>query len=463
MPDAIIAVGGTGKRAALLYLKLVNTLRPTNITAPGSNIFVVDMDPEPGTADGNLNDQLIIEGVPNSHFISPVPQDARIDRTITLSRFMGFEEGRAKSSVAHTCFNREQLNVQIIRGMNCEPTVGAIVAARRFKEVDPDSEVTFLEGRLAQFERVIIVGSIIGGTGAGVMPQLATWIRKRLSKPIYGLLFLKWIEIPNGGVNEPNDVKIAGNTKAWLNYLIEHHPENTYGQHSDLFHHYVLIGTPQGMPLNRSDNGNHHPIHLLGALYLLQFDQFLQIAPGATGPHCIELGRGIKADGIQVGEDSIGQAVVRERLFALLLDEFCQQQPDEALSPFTLFMQTKLSWQPFIETLEKHSARWSRRRQLSTDWNDICRIFRQRKNEAENRIEELKDLTDNMPGARDIFDFNWNHLSEQAERSFPEARRGTKRSLKSESVVYPGFEQTIIGVANGFITQLRKILRESRF
>src|SRR5690348_9866812 len=94
MSDAIVAVGGTGKRAALLYMKLLNTWRPANFTSPGENVFVVDMEPQPGTPDALLNDELKAAGVPSSHFVSPVPSSARVDRAITLKRFMGFGQDK---------------------------------------------------------------------------------------------------------------------------------------------------------------------------------------------------------------------------------------------------------------------------------------------------------------------------------------------------------------------------------
>jgi hypothetical protein len=461
MPDAIVAVGGTGKRAALLYLKLVNTLRPANVAAGGRNVFILDMEPQPNTTDGEINEELRVEGVPGSHFISPVPPEARIDRTITLSRFMGFGQGQAGGMLplAHTLFNNNQLNVQIIKGMNCEPTVGATVAARRF--IETGGEIQYLENRLAAFNRVIVVGSIIGGTGAGVTPELVRWANRRLpGTPVYGVLFLKWIEIPEGDIDEPNDVKMAGNIKAWLNYLIEHHPENPSPRYQDLFNHYVLVGTPEGMPLNNASSNDHHPVHLLGALYLLQFDDFLQRAPGASGPHYVELGGRITPDAIQLGTDTMGRAVVREKLLGTLLKEFGEQQPDEALSPFTLFKPTSLAWRPFINTLEKIAAKWNRGSHVSEDWRSVCSQFDRERKNAEDRVEEIKKLTATMAGAREIFDFDWVALSQRAESRLPDARRMVERELREPPVAFPGHEPAIEGVAQNFIVQLRSILRQ---
>ncbi|HJP93381.1 MAG TPA: hypothetical protein VJ875_15595 [Pyrinomonadaceae bacterium] len=463
MSDAIVAVGGTGKRAALLYLKLVNTWKPVNLASPGGNIFVVDMEPQPGTPDALLNDQLQSAGVPTSHFVSPVPSSARVDRTITLRRFMGFGEARDgdSSQVAHTLYNNQQLSVQIIKGMNCEPTVGATVASRRFVVSNPEAEVQYLEDRLASFDRTIVVGSIIGGTGAGVIPRLVYWLHKRLpAKLVYGLLFLQWIEIPEGDVDEPNDVKMAGNTKAWLNYLIEHHPEKEYGEGDTLFQHYVLIGKPERMPLNQAGSDSHHPLHLLGALYLLQFDTFLQLAPGATGPHYLELSTGITPGSIQMGDDTMEKAVIREKLFAAILAELKEQQPDEALSPFTLFAPTTLAWKPFISTLEKIAAKWNRRRHLDEDWKKIAGFFDAERKVSEDRVEELKALTATMPGARDVFDFDWTMISQHADANLADARRLVKRNLTEAPVAFPGHEQALSGVAAHFINQLRSTLRQ---
>lgn len=460
MADAIVAVGGTGKRCALLYLKLVNTLRPVGITTPGNNVFVVDMDPERGTPDDILNQQLIAQGVPNGNFISPVPAEARIDSAITLSRFMGFGHDGTRA-ISNTCFNDAQLNVQIIRGMNCEPTVGATVAARRFNPItNTDLEVEAFQTKLSPFSRIIVVGSIIGGTGAGVMPGLVKWINQSTpDKLIYGLLFLKWIDIPTGGIDEPNDIKIAGNTRAWLNYLIEHQDASENGRGQNLFHHYVLLGNPPGLPNNQPDAPGHHPLHLLGATYLLQFDQFLEKTPGSNGPHFIELSSPIDEDTIKMGEDSIAHAVIKEKLFAMMLEEFCRQQPDKALSPFTLYWPTSLSLKPFIVTMEKQASRWRRYGELSGDWNLICRIFEEQKRNAEDRIQELQDLTDNLPGAADIFHFNWIGLTGRAEKLHTDASRAVARNLVEQSEVYGSHDAALKGIAEGFINQLRGILR----
>jgi hypothetical protein len=419
------------------------------------------MDPERGTTDDNLNEQLIAERVPTSHFISPVPAEARIDTAITLSRFMGFGQD-ATRAIANTCFNDAQLNVQIIRGMNCEPTVGATVAARRFNPTTTtDLEVEAFQTKLSAFNRIIVVGSIIGGTGAGVMPGLVKWINQNTpDKLTYGLLFLKWIDIPTGGIDEPNDVKIAGNTRAWLNYLIEHQDASENGRGQNLFHHYVLLGNPPGLPNNRPDDPRHHPLHLLGAMYLLQFDQFLETTPGSNGAHYMELSSAIDADAIKMGDDTIARAVIKEKLFSMMLEEFCRQQPDKALSPFTLYWPTSLSLKQFIVTMEKQAIRWRRYGELSGDWNAICRIFWQQKQATEDRIHELQDLTDNLPGAADIFSFDWIGMTGRAEKSRADAARAVARNLGEESVVYGTHDEALTGIAWGFINQLREILRE---
>ncbi|MBM3236832.1 hypothetical protein FJZ31_11125 [Candidatus Poribacteria bacterium] len=458
---AVIAVGGTGKRVALLYLKLVNTLRPSNVRLPGSNVFVIDMEPEPNTPDGQINDELVREGVPRSHFISPVREEAMVNRVITLSEYMGFGQGDDVLPVAQTLFNRNQLNVFIIKGMNCEPTVGAAVAARRFSTITTqEAEIQNLADNLAPFDQILVVGSIIGGTGAGVTPQLVDWIHNRIpGKPIYGLLYLRWITIGEGAPDEPSDVKIAGNAKAWLNYLLEHHPDNPYRARRELFRHYVLIGAPPEMRLSEAGSNSHHPLHLLGAVYLLRFDQYVQTATGATGPHYLELSGGFRPSDIQMGNDTMERAVIREKLLAAILNEFQEQQPDEALSSFTLFMREKLAWRPFIDTLERIAAKWGRRKHVSQDWRAICKVFDSERRNAENRIEELKKLTSTMEGTSVIFDFNWNHLLEQSDAKLADARAMVKRDLKEVPVAFPGHSEALTGVANRFIEQLRTILR----
>lgn len=464
MSEAIIAVGGTGKRAAALYLKLMNTLRPDNMVRPGSNVFVIDMEPEPGTTDDDLNRELKSEGVPPSHFVSPVLEDAQVEPAITLSRFMNFETANANTlPLAHALFNTTQLNVQIIKGMNCEPTVGATVAARKFRisEVQQEEEVQSLQDAIAGFSRVIVVGSIVGGTGAGVTPQLVKWIRDHLSSmKVYGLLFMRWIDLPQTDQDGPTNVKMSGNAKAWLNYLIEHHPDNPDGERRELFTHYVLVGAPQDMVLNKTDTKSHHPLHLLGAYYLLQFDNFQQIAPGATGPHYFELSEGIKPQDVKMGDATMAAAIVWEKLFVYMLGVFKEQRPDEALSPFTLMFSNKLAWPPFIKTMEAFAAKWNRRGQLRKDWGKIADIFEQERSRSEARIEDLKKLTSTMPGADEIFDFDWNDLFQRYETKKPDALALTRRNLQEVPVAFTDADGELKSVAWKFIGQLRTILRK---
>ena len=470
MADAVIAIGGTGKRVASLYLKLVNTLRPSNVTAPGANVFVIDMEPEQGTPDYRLNEELRREGVPESHFLSPVMEEARVQRTLTLSSFMEFEKSGATVPLAHALFNTNQLNVQIIKGMNCEPTVGATVAARRFSinTTHPEDEVQGLENGIAAFDSIIIVGSVIGGTGAGVTPQLINWIKHRLPhKKIYGLLFLRWIDLPQDDADAPNNAKMHGNTKAWLNYLLEHHPKNPYGVRRELFTSYVLIGAPHEMALNKSDTDSHHPLHLLGAINLLQFDRYDELTAGsADGPHYIELRRGYKPQDIKVGEFSMAAAVVWEKLFSYVLSEIKEQQPAEALSPFTLMLSKKLAWECFTSTMERFAAKWGRPNQLRRDWKKMAAAFEAERRKSEDRVEELKKLTSVMSGAEGIFDFDWNDLQRQYENKKPTALALAQANLTEATVPSPDPQKSqpdivLQEMASKFSEQLRALLRRS--
>ncbi len=469
MPDAVIAIGGTGKRVASLYLKLVNTLRSSNVTAPGANVFVIDMEPEQGTPDHRLNEDLKKEGVPGSHFLSPVTEEARVQRTLSLSNFMEFEKGGATLPLAYALFNSNQLNVQIIKGMNCEPTVGATVAARRFSinAIDPEDEVQGLENGIAALDSVIIVGSVIGGTGAGVTPQLINWIKHRLpTKKIYGLLFLRWIDLPQDDADAPNNAKMHGNTKAWLNYLLEHHPKNPYGLRRELFTSYVLIGAPREMALNKSDTESHHPLHLLGAINLLQFDRYDELTAGsADGPHYIELRRGYRPQDIRVGEASMAAAVVWEKLFAYVIREIKKQKPSEALSPFTLMLSRKLAWGCFTSTMERFAAKWSRPNQMRRDWKKMAEAFENERRKSEDRVEELKKLTSVMSGADEIFDFDWNDLQRQYENKKPTALALVQANLNEVTVPSPDPQKSLPDtvlqeMAGKFSEQVRVILRK---
>ena len=75
-------------------------------------------------------------------------------------------------------------------------------------------------------------------------------------------------------------------------------------------------------------------------------------------------------------------------------------------------------------------------------------------------VEELKALTATMPGARDVFDFDWTLISQHADATLTDARRLVKRSLTEAPVAFPGHEHALSGVAAHFINQLRSTLRQ---
>lgn len=458
--NAIVAVGGTGKRVALLYLKMINTLRPANVTTPPNFVFVVDMNPLPNTPDARLNEELQGQGVPASNFITPVNEDMQVNPAIRLSSFLGLGTGNQISPVARVLFDSNQRNVQVAMGMNCEPTVGATVAAQRFKTTeDSEEDVQSLQARLMPSVHLIVVGSMIGGTGSGVTPQLVKWMRKRIpGRPIHGLLFMRWIDLPQNDAEGPNNVKMSGNQRAWLNYLIEHHRENPHRQQEDLFDHYVLVGAPDAMSLSDSRSSENHPLHMLGAAYLLQFDNFLLQNPGATGAHYLELATGIQANELKMGDHTMEGALIREMLAARLLGNISAQRPDESMSWSTLMMPEAFAWRPFIRTLEKIVAKRGRYRQRQADWRLMTAEFDREKRQIESRIEEIRGLTSRLGGAHQIFDFDWNKIEQQAENHLASSARKVEKEL-SEVVVAAWDDNGVREAASNFIKSLRAILR----
>ncbi|HEX8072859.1 MAG TPA: tubulin-like doman-containing protein [Pyrinomonadaceae bacterium] len=324
MSSLIIAVGGTGKSVAAVYLRLAKFFgRP-------ADVLVVDMLFE----NEEIDKQLDKEGIKQSQFMTPWPGGTRALTGVQFAKVIGLDDGTVARPVAETLFTEEELNTLVEKGMNARPIVGATVATRKFWGGTPDTQLEQFRERIGRYTDVFVVGSITGGTGSGVMPTLGKWLTEDCNRPPHGLLLLPWISIGAGSGDGPSDAVMQANAHAVLSYLREVDPAtNPRTRGPAPFKDYVLLGLPDRLEPGQSATAAEHPLHLVAATYLLYYDEILTRNPAVqSGPFYLEIAPG----GLRPGEMrpkrefSLEQAINRQHWHREALLDMAGQKPDEA-------------------------------------------------------------------------------------------------------------------------------------
>lgn len=202
--DLVIAVGGGGQHIALAIARL---LRMEGLADP-IEAFIIDADSDSRLAQkvrsfGNtvsLSCPHPLGGAQS--IVAPFARDTmretqfrRIfldDRADPLERevfelFYDEESGGVEGGVGPAA------GVDIGKGMFANPSVGsAVFASSKHGAMDP------LFGRARTAARIFVVGSFLGGTGAGITHQLIKLVREAVgpAKPIYGSFLLRWFDLP---------------------------------------------------------------------------------------------------------------------------------------------------------------------------------------------------------------------------------------------------------------------------
>ncbi len=202
--DLVIAVGGGGQHIALVVARL---LRLGALAEPLS-AFVIDADSDSRLA-VKLRTFGNTVGAATSHPLDGgsniVPPFARDTMRETAFRRI-FIDDRAdplEREVFELFYDEEsggveggrgpQAGVDIGKGMFANPAVGsAVFASSKGDAMRP----VFDAARTAN--RVFVVGSFLGGTGAGITHQLVKLVRDAVgpAKPLYGVFLLRWFELP---------------------------------------------------------------------------------------------------------------------------------------------------------------------------------------------------------------------------------------------------------------------------
>ena len=201
MANFLVAIGGTGQMAALAYVRLAKLcgFQP-------ARIYLLDRD-----IAGPLSEKLEeVSGQGKLPAISPIRPDER-----TFREIFGRPPTNKVASVLSVLFSEEQLETEIRDGMYSRPSVGSTAFMAKIVLGSQEDQqlqrlIQLLNGR---GHRVVICGSVMGGTGAGGVPTLAKYIRQKMTNdhiPAHAnfitiIDFIKWFKIDDDGINRQLD------------------------------------------------------------------------------------------------------------------------------------------------------------------------------------------------------------------------------------------------------------------
>ncbi|MEI7894907.1 MAG: hypothetical protein WCI05_17550 [Myxococcales bacterium] len=177
-----------------------------------------------------------------------------------------------EQEVFESMFDADMAGIPVHKGMYGTPCVGATV----FAEGANGAELQNLLKPLGNAGQVIVCGSVVGGTGAGVMHKLVGEVRRYYKGEMYGVFLLPWFTLPASSSSQGaiTDAILSRNAAHGLKYFYEHTiPQLTLS---------LLVGYPgteaysvlRPLQVTDGDMGEHpHYLHLAAAWGLTKLNE----------------------------------------------------------------------------------------------------------------------------------------------------------------------------------------------
>ena len=286
----IFAIGGSGSRV----LRSLTMLLASGVEA-NSNIIPIIIDPD--TSNGDLDrtvnalrmyetvrNELTFDGSYQSKFFSADVTSLNNDGNyllplvgtsgINFDKYLGLggmsQENQALTKIL---FSNNNLSSTMDVGFKGNPNIGSIVLNQFTQSKDfKNFEANFVTG-----DKVFIISSIFGGTGASGFPLILKTLRTSTntalaSAPIGAVSLLPYFNLKTDSQSSIQADSFITKTKAALNY----YEKNVTGN-STLDDMYYLGDDFSSLGYDNCDGGNGqtndaHFIELLGALSIIDFD-----------------------------------------------------------------------------------------------------------------------------------------------------------------------------------------------
>ncbi len=277
----VISVGGTGQHVALALTRLVRAG-----ALEGLKLIALDPDNETRLP------QLLRAPTPSLSGAKHPLQDGVVKAPFDIARLgqKSFEQlfvdpDHPKEQELFQClFDADEASIAIHKGMYGTPCVGATV----FAEGANGDLIQNLLRPLSSATQVFVCGSVVGGTGAGIMHKLIGEIRRYYTHEIFGIFMLPWFDVSaTGGKGAITPATITRNASHGVKYFYEHTIPNLTAS--------LLIGYPgttqsavlKKLTLGEGNMGeNPHYLHLAAARGIVEL------------PAAHTANRGVKAYGM---------------------------------------------------------------------------------------------------------------------------------------------------------------------
>ncbi|MFL6211545.1 MAG: hypothetical protein ACJ74W_22035 [Pyrinomonadaceae bacterium] len=258
MARLLIAIGGTGQHIALAVARLVLLG-----ALPEMELAVVDSDNA-----GDLSEALRTFGstlradytahpLGNGDIIYPPFKDVH-GKPKFEELFLSKTADAVERDIFEVCVDQESASFEVKKGMFGRPSLGAtILADNKTKQLQKVID------KAAQANEIFVSGSLVGGTGAGLIHQLIKAL-PRAGKDVFGLIFLRWFRIPGAEVEQTvDDTTQERNMRYGLDYFFR----ETRG----LLKAALLIGQPDAAQAVEATPGEiMHYFHLIAAHGILK-------------------------------------------------------------------------------------------------------------------------------------------------------------------------------------------------
>lgn len=215
MSYTLVLVGGTGQRfgLGLGYLNLLGVAKMPD------RVVIVDAEgtrgPNPVTAMaekllrfGRTPDLLRFKRIP------PYPKEGVALDRLTVSQCVDHEG----SDLFSLCYSDDEQRLSISQGFYAVPKLAALVFRALLNSKNDSFDDEFRAGAAAANvgRNVFVVGSVAGGTGAGIMRGLADAYRRAKCR-VFGIVFSRFFDIAKG---EPTSKDLDRNARVGCDYLL---------------------------------------------------------------------------------------------------------------------------------------------------------------------------------------------------------------------------------------------------
>jgi len=235
MADLLIAIGGTGQHTALavsrlVFLGVLPKMRLAVIDAENGNDLSLSLGTFGGTVDGKHG----LHPLDFEKIHSPFDKAARKDPKFQ-DLFLSQNPLPLDREVFELSFDEVSAGILIDEGMFGRPSVGAtIFSQNRYTQLGD-----IFEGA-QDAEQIFVTGSMVGGTGAGILHQLVNSLPAE-GKRLYGIIFLRWFNAASGGKSQTiSDMTMERNMRYGLDYFFKDTRQRLKAS--------LLIGMPDTMP-----------------------------------------------------------------------------------------------------------------------------------------------------------------------------------------------------------------------